>query len=85
MEEGNLDEISAVAHALDVTASRLEQSFHALESSRSELTALLDSMQEAVIAINPQGQVSWCNAVMQRARAQSGSGGASAGAFYPRS
>jgi two-component system, OmpR family, phosphate regulon sensor histidine kinase PhoR len=66
VEEGNLDEISAVAHALDVTASRLEQSFHALESSRSELTALLDSMQEAVIAINPQGQVSWCNAVMQK-------------------
>ena len=66
VEEGNLDEISAVAHALDITASRLEQSFHALESSRSELTALLDSMQEAVIAINPQGQVSWCNAVMQR-------------------
>ena len=66
VEEGDLDEISAVAHALDVTASRLEQSFHALESSRSELTALLDSMQEAVIAINPQGQVSWCNAVMQR-------------------
>ena len=66
VEEGNLDEISAVAHALDVTASRLEQSFHALESSRSELTALLDSMQEAVIAINPQGGVSWCNAVMQR-------------------
>jgi two-component system, OmpR family, phosphate regulon sensor histidine kinase PhoR len=66
VEEGNLDEISAVAHALDVTASRLEHSFHALESSRSELAALLDSMQEAVIAINPQGQVSWCNAVMQR-------------------
>jgi two-component system phosphate regulon sensor histidine kinase PhoR len=66
VEEGNLDEISAVAHALDVTASRLEQSFHALEGSRSELTALLDSMQEAVIAINAQGQVSWCNAVMQR-------------------
>ena len=66
VEEGNLDEISAVAHALDVTASRLERSFHALESSRSELTALLDSMQEAVIAINAQGQVSWCNAVMQR-------------------
>jgi two-component system phosphate regulon sensor histidine kinase PhoR len=66
VEEGNLDEISAVAHALDITAGRLEESFHALESNRSELTALLDSMQEAVIAINPQGQVSWCNAVMQR-------------------
>ena len=66
VEEANLDEISAVAHALDVTASRLEQSFHQLESSRSELTTLLDSMQEAVIAIDAQGQVSWSNAVMQR-------------------
>ena len=47
VEEGNLDEISAVAHALDVTASRLEQSFHALESSRSELTALLDKIGRA--------------------------------------
>jgi two-component system, OmpR family, phosphate regulon sensor histidine kinase PhoR len=66
VEEGNLDEISAVAHALDATAMRLEESFGALEESRRQLTALLDSMQEAVIAVNPQGQVSWCNAVMQR-------------------
>jgi len=66
VEEGNLDEISEVAHALDATASRLEQSFHALETNRRELEALLDSMQEAVVAINVQGQVSWSNAVMQR-------------------
>ena len=85
VEEGNLDEISAVAHALDVTASRLEQSFHALESSRSELTALLDSMQEAVIAINAQGQVSSCNAVMQRIALSSGSGGPRPGEFRSRS
>ena len=85
VEEGNLDEISAVAHALDVTASRLEQSFHALESSRSELTALLDSMQEAVIAINPQGQVSWCNAVMQRIAISPVQSGPCPGAFHSRS
>lgn len=66
MEEGNLDEISEVAYALDATASRLEQSFRALESSRRELAALLDSMQEGVVAVNAQGQVSWSNAVMQR-------------------
>jgi two-component system, OmpR family, phosphate regulon sensor histidine kinase PhoR len=65
VEEGNLDEISVVANALDATAMRLEQSFGALEGNRSQLAALLDSMQEAVIAIDPQGQVSWCNAVMQ--------------------
>jgi two-component system phosphate regulon sensor histidine kinase PhoR len=66
VEEGNLDEISEVAHALDATASRLEQSFHALDTNRRELAALLDSMQEAVIAVNAQGQVSWSNSLMQR-------------------
>ncbi len=65
VQEGNLDEISEVAHALDATASRLEQSFHALETNRRELEALLDSMQEAVVAVNAQGQVSWSNTVMQ--------------------
>lgn len=66
LEETRLDEISDVARALDATASRLEQSFHALEASRRELAALLDSMQEAVVAVNAQGQVIWSNAVMQR-------------------
>jgi two-component system, OmpR family, phosphate regulon sensor histidine kinase PhoR len=66
VEEGNLDEISEVAHALDATASRLEQSFSALDTNRRELAALLDSMQEAVIAVNAQGQVSWSNSLMQR-------------------
>jgi two-component system phosphate regulon sensor histidine kinase PhoR len=66
VEEGNLDEISEVAHALDATASRLEQSFHALDTNRRELAALLDSMQEAVVAVNAQGIVSWSNAIMQR-------------------
>jgi len=66
VEEGDLDEISEVAHALDATASRLEQSFHALDTNRRELEALLDSMQEAVVAVNAQGMVSWSNAIMQR-------------------
>lgn len=66
LEEDNLDELSEVAHALDATASRLEQSFHALEASRRELAALLDSMQEAVVAVNALGQVIWSNSVMQR-------------------
>lgn len=66
IEESNLDEISEVGQALDATASRLEQSFHALESKQRELAALLDSMQEAVVAVNATGQVSWSNSVMQR-------------------
>ena len=66
VEEEDLDEISEVAHALDATAVRLEQSFRELEESRRELAALLDSMQEAVVGVTPLHQVSWSNSVMQR-------------------
>jgi two-component system phosphate regulon sensor histidine kinase PhoR len=66
IEEGDLDELSTVARALDVTAGRLESTFHSLESSRRELTALLDSMQEGVIAVTPTGLVSWSNASIAR-------------------
>ena len=66
IEEGDLDELSALARALDVTASRLESTFHSLESSRRELTALLDSMQEGVIAVTGAGLVSWSNASIAR-------------------
>lgn len=66
VEETNLDELSEVVHALDATAVRLENSFRDLESSRRELATLLDSMQEGVVAVTGDGNVSWSNAVMQR-------------------
>ncbi len=65
LQEGRLDEISEVAHALDTTAVRLEASFKALDGSRRELAVLLDSMQEAVIGISPLSQVTWSNSKMQ--------------------
>lgn len=66
IEEGGLDELSTLARALDTTASRLESTFRSLESSRRELTALLDSMQEGVIAVTANGLVSWSNASIAR-------------------
>ena len=60
------DELSAMEAALNQTAERLGQSFAEVESSRQELAAMLDSMQEAVVAITPEGTVRWSNAVMQR-------------------
>ncbi len=65
VEEGRLDEVSEVAHALDATAARLEASFRALDGSRRELAVLLDSMQEAVIGISPHSQVTWSNSKMR--------------------
>ena len=66
LEVPDNDEIGDVARALDTTASRLEESFRALETKQRELAALLDSMQEAVFAVNAAGQISWSNTVMQR-------------------
>ncbi len=66
LEDRFHDEISTMADALNTTAARLQQSFAELEDRRSELAALLDSMQEAVVAITPEGNVSWSNSVMRR-------------------
>jgi two-component system phosphate regulon sensor histidine kinase PhoR len=60
------DELSAMESALNQTAERLGKNFSELESRRQELAAILDSMQEAVVAITPEGFVRWSNAVMQR-------------------
>jgi two-component system phosphate regulon sensor histidine kinase PhoR len=60
------DELSAMETALNQTAERLGKNFAELESRRQELAAMLDSMQEAVVAITPEGFVRWSNAVMQR-------------------
>jgi two-component system phosphate regulon sensor histidine kinase PhoR len=65
-EIGGRDELSPMEAALNQTAERLGKDFAELESSRQELAAMLDSMQEAVVAVTPEGYVRWSNAVMQR-------------------
>ncbi len=66
LEYGGGDEISAMETALNKTAERLGQSFAEIESSRRELATMLDSMQEAVVAVSADGQVRWSNAVMKK-------------------
>jgi two-component system phosphate regulon sensor histidine kinase PhoR len=60
------DELLVIETALNQTAERLGKSFAEIESRRHELAAMLDSMQEAVVAITPEGFVRWSNPVMQR-------------------
>ncbi len=70
------DEIAAVANALDATAVRVEAVFRELEDSRKEMETVLDSMEEAVVAIDTQSRIHWTNRVMVRlvgAPIQSGS------------
>ena len=64
IEESSADEIAHVASALDRTARQLEQSFAAVETGRKQLEALLNSMQEAVLAISRDRRIQWSNGPM---------------------
>ncbi|HMF90793.1 MAG TPA: ATP-binding protein [Candidatus Angelobacter sp.] len=55
------DEIAQVAMALDRTARRLEENFAAVRESRAELEALLNSMNDGVVAVDPEMKVLWAN------------------------
>jgi two-component system phosphate regulon sensor histidine kinase PhoR len=60
------DELSAMETALNQTAERLDSNFAEIESRRHELATMLDSMQEAVVAVTAEGHVRWSNSVMQQ-------------------
>jgi two-component system phosphate regulon sensor histidine kinase PhoR len=66
IEEVSQDEIGRVAAAIDVTARRVEESFAAVRSSQRQLETLLNSMQDAVIAVSVDGLVQWANQPMDR-------------------
>jgi two-component system phosphate regulon sensor histidine kinase PhoR len=66
IQAGSGDEIAHVAFALDKTARKLEEGFSALENSRQTLETLLNSMQEAVIAVGEDERVLWANQRMER-------------------
>ena len=66
LQETSLDEIGRVAAAIDKTAGQVERSFAAVRSSQRQLETLLNSMQDAVIAISVDGLVQWANQPMDR-------------------
>jgi two-component system phosphate regulon sensor histidine kinase PhoR len=60
------DPLTTPEAQLNHAAERLEASFAEIEGHRQELAGLLDSMQEAVVAVTAEGLVRWSNAQMQR-------------------
>jgi two-component system, OmpR family, phosphate regulon sensor histidine kinase PhoR len=66
VQENSQDEIGQVAGAIDKTARQVEKSFAAVQSSQRQLETLLNSMQDAVIAVGDDGNVQWANQPMDR-------------------
>jgi two-component system, OmpR family, phosphate regulon sensor histidine kinase PhoR len=66
VHDAPVDEIGRVAAAIDKTAGQVERSFAAVRSSQHQLETLLNSMQDAVIAVSDDGLVRWANQPMNR-------------------
>lgn len=74
--ENSTDEIGQVSSSLDAAVRRLESDFAELKTSKHQLETLLNSMEDAVIAVGPDDRVQWANEsldklVPQRARLDS--------------
>ena len=70
LNDHSVDEIGRVAAAIDKTAGQVERSFAAVRSSQRQLETLLNSMQDAVIAVSSDGLVQWANQPMDRLGSQ---------------
>jgi two-component system, OmpR family, phosphate regulon sensor histidine kinase PhoR len=66
LPESGGDEIGLLAMTLDKTARQLENNFRSLETSRQQLETLLNSMEDAVVAVSPKREVVWYNGAMKR-------------------
>ncbi len=54
---GSQDEIGELGRALNIMAERLEEKIGDLERERTKTAAILESMEEGVIAVDPQGRI----------------------------
>ncbi|HEX5869083.1 MAG TPA: ATP-binding protein [Longimicrobium sp.] len=60
------DEVGELAEALDTLASELQRRLGQLEGERAEMQALIDAMDEAVIAVDARGRVRRANPAARR-------------------
>jgi len=66
ISESSRDDIGQVARALDKTARNFQKNFEALKTSQRQLETLLNSMQDAVIAVDHEERVLWANQALDR-------------------
>jgi two-component system phosphate regulon sensor histidine kinase PhoR len=70
---GDFDDL---ARAISVASDHVERALNAASESRRELEAMIDSMQDAVVAVDAAGRIQWSNQRMQRLIPDTSSGSA---------
>ena len=59
-------DFDGLARAISVASDHVNRSLSDASESRHELEAMIDSMQDAVVAVDPAGRIQWTNQRMQK-------------------
>jgi two-component system phosphate regulon sensor histidine kinase PhoR len=59
-------DFDGLASAISLASSQVERLLTDTAESRGQLEAMIDSMQDAVVAVDPAGRIQWTNQRMQR-------------------
>ena len=59
-------DFDGLAHAISVASEHVERALNGASESRRELEAMIDSMQDAVVAVDAAGRIQWSNQRLQR-------------------
>jgi len=60
------NDFDALARAISIASDHVEHALNSASESRRELEAMIDSMQNAVVAVDSAGRIQWSNQRMQR-------------------
>ncbi|MEO6806216.1 MAG: ATP-binding protein [Edaphobacter sp.] len=64
--DSGYSDFDGLARAISVASDHVERALNSTLESRRELEAMIDSMQNAVAAVDPAGRVQWTNQRLQR-------------------
>ena len=62
----SFSDFDVLARALVHASGEIARALAATDTSRDELAAMIDSLQDAVVAVDPAGRIQWTNQRMQR-------------------
>jgi two-component system phosphate regulon sensor histidine kinase PhoR len=74
--EPSYSDFDALARAISLASDHVESALNKASESRRELEAMIDSMQDAVVAVDAAGRIQWSNQRMQRLLPDTSSGSA---------
>jgi two-component system phosphate regulon sensor histidine kinase PhoR len=62
----SFSDFDGLARAIAVSSQHVSRALNDASESRRELEAMIDSMQDAVVAVDPAGRIQWTNQRMQK-------------------